>query len=456
MAKTIITNGTHNYTEEKDYVWPQSPKVKEHLEWFRGLKLGLMMHWAPVSQLGIGPSWALSDGDRSWSQRNIDWVEDIEEFKEQYWNLNRTFNPIRFQPKKWAKMAADCGFKYLLFTTKHHDGFCMFDTKTTDYKITNSDCPFSKHPYADITKELFDAFREEGMAISAYFSKADWHSDAYWHREFGTAPNRNINYSVEEHPELWEEFVQYTHEQFRELTSNYGKIDVLWLDAGWVRADNLGQDLRLEEIIEEIRSTTQPHLIVSDRTVGGTYENIVTPEQTIPKKAMYIPWESNLTMGKSWTFTYDDVCKSTMEIINIFLDVLSRGGNLALNITPRPDGELPRVMVTRLYQLGKWVNTNQEGIYETSISECESIRNLRFTHKGTTEYLFYKYDETSVFLPNFIMFDLAKKVTKVRLLRTGQDIPFVQEGEHITLNTSEVEMMGAEYADCFAITWEKE
>lgn len=454
MAKTIITEGTHNYTGEKDYVWPQSPAVQEHLEWFRGLKLGLMMHWAPVSQLGLTPSWPMCDGDRNWSQRDINWVNDIEEFKEQYWNLNRTFNPVRFQPKKWAKMAAECGFKYLLFTTKHHDGFCMFDTKTTDYRITHPDCPFSKHKYANITKELFDAFRDEGMAISAYFSKADWHSDAYWHREFGPAPNRNINYSVEEHPELWEEFVQYTHEQFRELTSEYGKIDVLWLDGGWVRPDNMGQDLRLGEIIEEIRSTTQPHLIVSDRTVGGIYENIVTPEQRIPEKAMEIPWESNLTIGKSWTFDYNDVCKSTMEIIGIFLDVLSKGGNLALNITPRPDGELPRVMVTRLRQLGRWIEKNQEGIYGTEISQCKSMRNMRFTHKDNTEYLFYKYEE-AVYLADFIMFDIEKKVTKVRLLRTGQEIPFVQQGNHITLDTSMVNMMGAEYADCFAIIWEK-
>ena len=452
MMKTItkITDGTHNYTDEKHYVAPESPEVQQHLEWFRGLKLGFMIHWSPVTQLGINTSWPLSDGDRLWSQRDINWVDDIEEFKEQYWALNKTFNPIRFRPDRWAKLAKECGFKYLLFTTKHHDGFCMFDTKTTDYRITHPSCPFSNHKYANVTKELFDAFRNEGMAISAYFSKADWHSDAYWHRDFGPAPTRNINYDVEKNPELWEEFVQYTHEQFRELTSSYGKIDTLWLDAGWVRPENKGQDLRIEEIIEEIRSTTQPHLIVCDRTVGGAYENIVTPEQRIPENAMTIPWESNLTIGNNFSFRYDDVCKSTREIVHILIEVISKGGNLALNITPRPDGELPLPMVHRLRQMGAWISVNADAIYESTISECVGIskRNLRYTHKENKEYMFYLYADEPYMAP-YITGVVPMEIKSIRLVRTGQEIPFTRNGEYLTLDTSNVSMVGAEYADCF-------
>ena len=452
QTKTLITDGTHNFTEEKSYIPPKSPEVRKHLEWFRTLKLGFMVHWSPVTQLGINTSWPLSDGDRTWSQRDIDWVEDIEKFKEQYWALNRTFNPICFRPDKWARLAKECGFKYLLFTTKHHDGFCMFDTRTTDYRITHPDCPFSRHKYANVTKELFDAFRAEGLAISAYFSKPDWHSDAYWHRAFGTSPTRNVNYDVNEYPELWEEFVQYTHQQFRELTSEYGKIDTLWLDGGWVRPDNAGQDIRLEEIIEEIRRTTQPHLIVCDRTVGGAYENIVTPEQEIPDRPMNIPWEANLTVGGSFSFRYDDVCKSAREIIHIFIDVLSKGGNLALNITPQPNGELPRNMVHRLRQLGGWIAVNEEGIYGTTISECKSLpkRNMCYTHKGDKEYLFYLYGDEP-YLPPYIMAEAPAKIQRICLLRTGQEIPFTQSGKTVELDTSEVFMRGAEYADCFEI-----
>ena len=115
------------------------------------------------------------------------------------------------------------------------------------------------------------------MAISVYFSKPDWHCDDYWHRDFGTAPTRNVNYSIQEYPQLWDRFVSYTHRQLEELGSDYGKIDCLWLDGGWVNKDNLNQDIRLGEIVEKLRKGPQPHLIVCDRTVGGEYENIVTP-----------------------------------------------------------------------------------------------------------------------------------------------------------------------------------
>ncbi len=452
QTKTIITDGAHNYTDESGYVAPDSPEVRKHLEWFRGLKLGMMIHWSPATQLGLNPSWPLSDGDRAWSRREVDWVDDGEEFKEQYWTLNRTFNPVRFRPDRWAKLAKESGFKYLLFTTKHHDGFCMFDTATTNYRITHPDCPFSRHKYANVTKELFDAFRSEGMGISAYFSKADWYSDAYWHRAFGPTPSRNTNYDPKEHPELWKEFVQYTHQQLRELTTHYGKIDTLWLDGGWVRPENMGQDLHLAEIIEEIRATTQPHLIVCDRTVGGPYENIVTPEQKVPEKVMDIPWESNLTIGNNFSFRYDDVYRSTREIVRTLADVVSKGGNLALNVTPRPDGALPHPIVHRLRQLGEWIAVNGEAIYDSEVSVCGDIkkRNLRFTHKGDMEYLFYLYDDEP-YMPLSVTARVPMEIQGIQLLRTGQSIPFTRAGEYLELDTSAVVMAGAEYGDCFAM-----
>ena len=161
---------------------PEDPLLLERLEWFKDQKLGLMMHWGPYSQLGLVESWALSDEDGDWSRDDVDWTDDMEDFKREYFDLNKTFNPIRFQPEEWAEMAADNGFKYFLFTTKHHDGFCMWDTKTTEYRITGKDTPFHKHKYADICRTLFDAFRAKGLGISAYFSKADWHTLITGHR----------------------------------------------------------------------------------------------------------------------------------------------------------------------------------------------------------------------------------------------------------------------------------
>ena len=145
MKQPIVANGVHNYTPPEEYVPPRSDRVREHLEWFMGLKLGFMMHWAPGSQLGTYESWPLSDGDAAWSQEDFTWA-DPAVCKQQYWDANKTFNPVKFDPAGWAKLARECGFKYLLFTTKHHDGFCMFDTQTTDYKITAPDCPFHTHP----------------------------------------------------------------------------------------------------------------------------------------------------------------------------------------------------------------------------------------------------------------------------------------------------------------------
>ena len=172
MKQPIVANGVHNYTPPEEYVPPRSDRVREHLDWFMGLKLGFMMHWAPGCQLGTYESWPLSDGDAAWSQEDFTWA-DPETCKRQYREANRTFNPVKFDPAGWAKLARECGFKYLLFTTKHHDGFCMFDTQTTDYKITAPDCPFHTHPDADVVGALYREFRRQGLAISTYFSKPD-------------------------------------------------------------------------------------------------------------------------------------------------------------------------------------------------------------------------------------------------------------------------------------------
>ena len=449
MKKEMIQDGVHSYTEEECYVPPKEKAVQEHLDWFMGLKLGLMMHWAPGCQLGTLESWPLSDGDGSWSQADVDWT-DIETFKQQYIDANRTFNPVRFRPDRWAELAEECGFKYLLFTTKHHDGFCMFDTQTTDYKITDPSCPFHTSPYADITRSLYDEFRKRGMAISVYFSKPDWHSDDYWHREFGTAPTRNVNYSIEEHPEMWERFVSYTHRQIEELGTRYGKIDCLWLDGGWVNPDNQGQDIRLGEIVNKLRSGPQPHLIVCDRTVGGEFENIVTPEKEIPERPMNIPWETCTTVGDRFSFHYTDNFKTGRQLVHLLLNVVSRGGNLALNVAPQPDGALPAGAVASLRDLGRWMRIHGEGIYNTTIAEPYFIRNIRYTAKGDTRYIFYLYEDCAA-LPLKLHLQFSGKAHKIRLMRTGQEVPFEEKGGELLLDTSAIDRNTAFYADCFVV-----
>ena len=295
-----VQEGVHNYSAADAYVWPEDPKVRQKLEWFQDQKLALMMHWGPYSQLGLVESWALSDADAEWARKGVDWEASGEEFKEQYFGLNKTFNPIRFEPEKWADTAAEAGIRYLLFTTKHHDGFCMWDSRYSDYRITAEDCPFHTHKYADICGHLFEAFRKRGIGIGAYFSKADWHVDSYWKKGCarGEYMWRGPSYDPSACPEEWERFVTFTQNQIKELAGRYGKLDIMWFDAGWVCPQS-GQDIRLGEVIEEIRSW-QPGMLCADRTVGGPYENYVTPEQCVPDQPLGVPWESCITLGTSF------------------------------------------------------------------------------------------------------------------------------------------------------------
>ena len=449
MAKTLVVNGIHNYTAPEEYVPPRSEAVKNHLEWFMDQKLGLMMHWAPGSQLGTYESWPLSDGDGAWSQEDMTWA-DIETCKQQYWDANRTFNPVKFNPAEWAALAAECGFRYLLFTTKHHDGFCMYDTDTTHYKITDESCPFHTHKDADITGALFREFRKQGLGISVYFSKPDWHSEYYWAPQFGTAPDRNVNYDINEYPQLWESYVQFVHQQMRELCTSYGKVDVLWLDGGWVRPDNLGQDIRLSEIVEEIRSSAQPHLIVSDRTCGGEYENFITPEKTVPDRALSVPWETCTTVGNRFSFHYTDTFKSGHQLVLLLLDVVSKGGNLALNVAPQPDGELPAPAVRSLRNLGAWMNVFGDGIYGTRICAPHASDRIFYTGKENDVYVFFTYDETPS-LPNQLALRVERTVKKAVSMRTGISVRFRQEGNDVTLYLENIPMGGAFYAEGFRL-----
>ena len=294
QKQEIVNQGVHTYSQEEVYVWPEEPVLREQLEWFQDQKLALMVHWGMYNQLGMVASWALSDEDAEWSRKTVDWTDDGELFKRQYRALNRAFDPVAFQPEEWAKMAKECGFRYLILTTKHHDGFCLWDTAYTEYKTTAEECPFHTHKYADIVRAMFDAFRKEGLGIGAYFSKADWHCPDYWETEKALTrkTTRNPTYDPKENPEAWERFRAFTRDQILELGKQYGRLDILWFDAGWVAAAN-GQDIRLGEIVEEVRKT-QPWVLAVDRTVGGAYENYVTPEMCVPEKPLRVPWESCL------------------------------------------------------------------------------------------------------------------------------------------------------------------
>jgi len=332
-------------------------------------------------------TWARPDGLDCWDERG----RDLDRFQRDYRALNRTFNPVRFNPGAWADAAKSAGMRYVCYTTKHHDGFCMWDTTTTDYRITHSDCPFSRSPHADTVREVFDAFRDRGMAISAYFSKSDWHVPYYWSPQWPPV-DRNPNYDTSDHPEIWARFVEYVHAQVRELMTDYGEIDCLWLDGGQVRPPK--QDIDMAGLAAMAREL-QPGLIIADRTVGGEHENFITPEQRVPEKPVTFPWESCVTLASSWKYSPGKmVYKPASEAIHLLIDIVAKGGNLLLGIGPTPEGTFDDVALSRLAEIGAWMDVNGDGVYGTRPVAPYAEGNLRFTQKGDTVYVFVLDDGT--------------------------------------------------------------
>lgn len=429
----VVQQGVHNYSAVDTYVKPTDPAVLEKLEWFQDQKLALMIHWGIYCQLGIVASWALSDKDADWSRHQVNWTDDGEKFKEQYYALNKSFNPIRFQPEEWAQTAKDCGFKYLILTTKHHDGFCLWDTRYSDYKVTAPDCPYHVSEHADLVKSMFDAFREKGLGIGAYFSKADWHTPYYRTPELPD-PNpsdRGPMYSPAAEPERWENFVQYTKNQVLELCEGYGPIDILWFDAGWVCASN-GQDIRLGEIVDEARKI-QPGILSVDRTVGGPYENYVTPEMCVPEEPLGVPWESCLTLGADFTYEYADRYKSPRELVNTLVGIVAKGGNLALNVSPQPDGRIPVDAMDSLRGLGEWLKVYGEAIYGTRVCAPYQSGNISFTRKGDAVYAIRLFPVAQESVDSKLFIPYAGKVSKVTMLDSGEDVSFVPGESGITV-----------------------
>ena len=399
------------------------PAVLKKLDWFQDQKFGLLMHWGPYSQWGVVESWSICSEDEPWCQRSM---PDYNEYVKKYEELKGTFNPTKFDPDAWAEAARYAGMKYVVFTTKHHDGFCMFNTSQTDYRITDQGCPFHSNPKANIAKEIFDSFRNQGFGIGTYFSKPDWHSPYYWN-PYWAHGDRNVNYTIDKHPEIWKKFVTYTYNQIQELMTGYGPIDILWLDGGWVNPGNRGQDIDMPRIAEMAR-THQPGLIVVDRAVGGRFENYKTPEQQIPEKPLGYVWETCMTMGNSWSFAPNDSYKPARKLVHLLVDIVAKGGNFLLNIGPSPEGELPPVSLQRLREIGDWMKVNSTAIYATRPVSPFKENNIAFTEtKDGSVNAIYLAGENETMMPEKIVVEsfTPKKGSAVRLL--GYEGPLVWE-----------------------------
>lgn len=369
-----------------EYQYPRETDVAQNLENWRDQKFGIIIHWGLYAVPGIIESWSLCDED--WITR--DSSSNYHEYKKWYWGLNKSFNPVKFNPDAWANAAKSAGMKYVVFTTKHHDGFNMFDTKFSDFKISNG--PFRDNPKSNVAKHVFDAFRREDFLIGAYYSKPDWHSQYFWW-DLHSTPNRNVNYDIRKNPWRWNKFVEFTHNQLNELTTDYGKIDILWLDGGWVRPRNtvteevrawgapipdFDQEINMPKVASMVRKNQKGILIV-DRTVHGEFENYRTPEQAIPKDRSENPWESCITLGGAWGYVPNDNFKPSAAVIHTLIEIVAKGGNLLLGVGPNAEGEFLPEQISRLREIGLWLNKFGEAIYNTRSIERFQSDDIYFT-----------------------------------------------------------------------------
>lgn len=412
----------HQQSNTEDYVWPTDPQVLTKLKHWQDQKFGVLMHWGLYSVPGIVESWSICSEDWIVRERKPTYEED----KAWYWSQKDSLNPVNFDPGKWADVMKKAGMKYMIFTTKHHDGFCMFDTKYTDFSIAHG--PFGKDPRHNIAKEVFNAYRNKGFMIGCYFSKPDWHSKWFWNPYYAT-PNRRINYKKQQHPDWWQNYRKFTQNQLNELTTDYGNIDILWLDGGWITGDEIG----LDTILVDARKRN-PGMISVDRTIRGKNENYQTPEQGIPAKQLDIPWESCITLSHAWGWTPNAKFKSPNKVIGILSEIVAKGGCLALGVGPKADGTLQPEVVKNLLQIGNWLNKNGQAIYSTVNAAHYNDGKVWFTadKNGKTLYAIYALEDGEK-TPKTITWTENKPKGKLILLQNGKSVKYTVKGNQVTV-----------------------
>ncbi|NMA83234.1 MAG: alpha-L-fucosidase [Epulopiscium sp.] len=386
----------------------------KRVDWFVKDRFGMFIHWGLYSIPARG-----------------EWIRSTEQMsKEDYQQYFDEFDPVDYDPKKWAKAAKMAGMKYVVLTAKHHDGFCLFDSAYTDYKSTNTKCG------RDLVKEYVEAVRAEGLKVGLYYSLIDWCHEDYPHYGDRIHPMRNNEeYKNMEHD--FEKYLEYMHNQVREICTNYGKIDLLWFDFSY---DNMtGETWRATELVQMIREL-QPHVIIDNRleVSGEGYGSLVTkepsiysgdfvsPEQIIPLEGILdeegnpVVWEACITMNNNWGYCErDQFFKSPDMLIKKLVECVSKGGNLLLNVGPDPKGNIPPESMYILGEIGYWMDRNGKSIYGCGYGELEKPEYGRITRKGKKIY-YHVFDNPIGFVP---LVGLKKEeIKKIRLLATGTEL----------------------------------
>ncbi len=371
----------------KDFLKARREDVQQWRQW----RFGLFVHWGPVSLKGTEIGWSRGGERRGRRGRGPIPVEV-------YDNLYKQFNPVKFNAKEWIAIARAAGMKYLVFTTKHHDGFSMFDSELTDYKITNS--PFKR----DVVKELANACHEARFGLGFYYSPPDWH-----HPDYRTANHAR--------------YVRFLHGQLRELCARYGKVDILWFDGLGGKA----KDWDSEKLFQGIRQL-QPHVIINNR--AGLRGDFDTPEQRVGRFQADRPWESCITICRQWAWKPNDRMKSLKQCLHTLIKCAGGDGNLLLNVGPMPTGEIEPRQVVRLKEIGAWLEKYGESIYGTRGGPFRPGAWGAATCKGNTIYVhILDWTSEAIALP-----PLPKKIVNASVLTGGTaQVKQTDEGVAITV-----------------------
>lgn len=375
-------------SKDKGYIPPVEQDVRDNIAAWQDLKFGMFIHWGTYSQTGVVESWSICPENVDWQYKARPQDKSYFEYVESYEALQTTFNPVDFDPDEWAEAAKYAGMKYVVFTTKHHDGFTMYDTQYSDYKVTSPRCAFSSDPRADIARTLVEAYRRKGLMTGLYYSVSDWHHDDFWWKYF-PPKDRHINYDTAKFPEKWPRFQDFIVNQVDELTSGkYGDIPLMWFDL--CNVSNGSYAPVPWERMAEVMRRNRPGIMMVARHTHTVYENYRTPEQAIPDDVLDYPWESCITMSQSWSWRRNPVYKPTSTLLGMLVRIVARGGNLLLNVGPAPDGRLDAEAYERLREIGDWMRVNSEGIYGTKpLKGLKGDDRVFYTSKNGSLYAFF-------------------------------------------------------------------
>ncbi|MGH7968157.1 MAG: alpha-L-fucosidase, partial [Limisphaerales bacterium] len=358
-----------------------SPAQPEAIQRWQDKRFAMFIHWGPVSLTG----------------QEISWSRGAQIPIEVYDKLYLRFNPTNFNAEEWVSVAKAAGMKYIILTTKHHDGFCLWDTKYTEFNIMHS--PFGR----DVVKELSAACKKQGIAFGTYYSTCDWH-----HPDFplgspgGTTKKPNPN---------MDRYTEYLRGQVTELIRNYGPLIELWFDVPQETGPERG--IPTANLVRSL----QPDILINNR-VGGTPADFSTPEQQIGAFNMKRPWETCMTICTQWSWKPNDQLKSLQQCLQTLILTAGGNGNLLFNVGPMPDGRIEPRQVERLKEMGAWLQQHGESIYSTRGGPWKPTRSVASTRRGDLIYVhILRWDEPNVSLGN-----IPAKIIASSLLTGGEPV----------------------------------